>query len=165
VLVSGWWWSGLCTEIPCGVDMERRFSVEAKKFFFSVRVDKADFRLEERRKDFVGYVFVGVQCSVWLVDMIEEVLKSLGKEDFVKSYHEDEKVLMVRGVVIRPVVIWRWPFMQRVVRNVSFGFPRVVEGGDGDSLWESCVSYWCLLKPNLGCRVLLRFHQRGRKWD
>lgn len=84
-------------EIPCGVDMERCFFVEAIKFFFSVRGDKADFRLEERRKGFVGYVFVGVQCFVWLVNMIEEVLKSLGKEDFVKSYHEDEKVLMVRG--------------------------------------------------------------------
>jgi hypothetical protein len=77
--------------------MERRFSVEAKKFFFSVRVDKADFRLEERRKDFVVYVFVGVQCSVWLVDTVEEVLKSPSKEDFVKSYRENEKVLIVRG--------------------------------------------------------------------
>jgi hypothetical protein len=77
--------------------MERCFSVEAKKFFFSVRVDKADFRLEERGKDFIEYVFVGVQCSVWLVDTVEEVLKSPGKEDFVKSYREDEKVLMVCG--------------------------------------------------------------------
>jgi hypothetical protein len=71
--------------------------VETKKIFFSVRVNKADFHLEERRKDFVGYVFVGVLCSIWLADMVEEVLKSLGKEDFVKSYHEDENLLMVRG--------------------------------------------------------------------
>jgi hypothetical protein len=76
--------------------MERHFSVEAKKFFFSVRVDKADFRLEERRKDFVGYVFVGVQCSIWLMDTVEEVQKSPSKEDF-KSDREDEKVLMVHG--------------------------------------------------------------------
>jgi hypothetical protein len=62
-----------------------------------VRFDKADFRLEERRKDFVGYVFVGVQCSVWLADTVEEVLKSPGKEDFIKSYRQDEKVMMVRG--------------------------------------------------------------------
>jgi len=71
--------------------------VEAKKIFFSLRVDKAYFRLEEMRKDFVGFVFVGVQCSVWLVDTVEEVLKSPGKEDFVKSYRVDEKVLMVHG--------------------------------------------------------------------
>jgi hypothetical protein len=50
--------------------MERRFSVEAKKKFFSVHEDKAEFHLEERRKDFVGYVFLGVQCSVWLVDTV-----------------------------------------------------------------------------------------------
>ncbi len=66
--------------------------MEAKKIFFSVRVNKADFHLEQRRKDFVG-----VLCSVWLADMVEELLKSLGKEDFIKSYREDEKVLMVRG--------------------------------------------------------------------
>jgi hypothetical protein len=29
--------------------------------------------LEERRKYFVGFVFLGVQCSVWLVDMVEGV--------------------------------------------------------------------------------------------
>jgi hypothetical protein len=58
--------------------MERCFSVEAQKFFFLVREDKAEFRLEERRKDFVGYVLLGVQCSVWLVDTVEEVMKSPG---------------------------------------------------------------------------------------
>jgi hypothetical protein len=68
-----------------------------KKFFFSVCEDKAEFCLEERRKDFVGCVFLGVQCSVWLVDTVEEVLKSLGIEDFAKSYREVEKVVMVRG--------------------------------------------------------------------
>jgi hypothetical protein len=76
--------------------MERRFSVEVKKFFFSVREDKAEFRLEESRKDFFGCVFLGVQCSVWLVDTIEEV-KSPGIEDFTKPYREVEKVLMVCG--------------------------------------------------------------------
>jgi hypothetical protein len=42
--------AGLSVVSPCGFEMERRFSVEAYKFFFSVRVDTADFRLEERRK-------------------------------------------------------------------------------------------------------------------
>jgi hypothetical protein len=40
---------------------------------------------------------VDVQCSVWLVDTVEEVLKSPSKEDFVKCFREDENVLMVRG--------------------------------------------------------------------
>jgi hypothetical protein len=55
--------------------------------------------------------------------------------------------------------------MQMVVGKVSSGFPTVVEGRDGDGLWESCVTYWCLLKPNLGDRVLLRFQWRGSKWE
>jgi len=60
----GWSWSpagggaGLHAELPCSADMERGFSMEAKKFFFSVQEDKAEFHLEERRKDFVGYFFV-----------------------------------------------------------------------------------------------------------
>jgi hypothetical protein len=52
-----WWWSGVAR----GADMERHFSVEAKKFFFSMREDKAEFCLEERRKDVIGYVLLGVQ--------------------------------------------------------------------------------------------------------
>jgi hypothetical protein len=40
VLVSGWWWS-VHAEISCCADMEWPFSAEAKKFFFSVREDKA----------------------------------------------------------------------------------------------------------------------------
>jgi hypothetical protein len=84
-----------------GVPLWNRKKKKKKKFFFSVQEDKVEFRLEERKKVFVGYVFLGVQCSVWLVDTVEEVLKSLGKEDFVKSYCEVEKVLMSVGVVIR----------------------------------------------------------------
>jgi hypothetical protein len=74
-------------------DMEWRFFVEAKKFFFLVREDKAEFCLEER---FCWVCVLGVQCSVWLVDIVEEVLKSSGIEDFAKCYSEVEKVLMVR---------------------------------------------------------------------
>jgi len=42
-------------------------------------------------------VFLGVKCFVWLVDTVEEMLKSSGVEDFAKSYREVEKVLMVCG--------------------------------------------------------------------
>jgi hypothetical protein len=55
--------------------------------------------------------------------------------------------------------------MQMVVGKVSSGFPTAMEDRDGDVLWESCVTSWCLLKPNLGGRVLLRFHWRGSKWE
>jgi hypothetical protein len=65
-----------------------------------VQEDKAEFRLKERNKVFVGYFFLGVQCSFCLVDTVEEVLKSLIKEDFAKPYCEVEKVLMVRA--------WGW---------------------------------------------------------
>jgi len=78
--------------------MEGRFSVEAKIFFFLVRVDKANFRLEERRKDFVGFVFVGVQWLCLAGGYGWRGLKSPGKEEFVKSYCEDEKVFVVCGV-------------------------------------------------------------------
>lgn len=41
---------------------------------------------------------MGYQGSAWLVDMVEEAIKSLVKEDFVRTYREEVKVLMVRGV-------------------------------------------------------------------
>jgi hypothetical protein len=76
-------------------DMGRRFLVEAKNFFFAVREDRVEVCLEERRKAFVGCVFLGVQGSTWLVDKVEEVLKSPGIEDFAKSFREDERMISV----------------------------------------------------------------------
>jgi hypothetical protein len=78
-------------------DMGLHFSVEAKNFFFAVREDRAEVRLEERRKAFVGCVFLGVQGSTWLVDKVEEVLKSPGIEDFAKCSREDERMISVHG--------------------------------------------------------------------
>lgn len=49
------------------------------------------------RKGFSGFIFLGLQCSAWLMATIEEALKESVKKDFVKSYHEDVKALMVRG--------------------------------------------------------------------
>jgi hypothetical protein len=77
--------------------MERRFSVEAKVFSFSVKIDEFEFRLKERRKEFIGNIFLGIYCSVWFKDTVEEAVKDLGIEDFVKSFRKDVKVLMVRG--------------------------------------------------------------------
>lgn len=52
--------------------------------------------MEERRKDFVGCVLLGIQRAIWLVDTVEEALKSPG-EDFAKSFREAEKMILVRG--------------------------------------------------------------------
>jgi len=77
--------------------MERRFSVEAKALYFSVKADVSEIRLEERRKEFSGFIFLGLQCFVWLLATVEEALKELVKKDFVKSYRKYVKALMVCG--------------------------------------------------------------------
>jgi hypothetical protein len=38
--------------------MERRFSVEAKAFYFSVKANVFEIRLEERRKGFSSFIFL-----------------------------------------------------------------------------------------------------------
>jgi hypothetical protein len=75
--------------------MERRFSIEAKSFRFSSKEGSSLFRLEERRKKFVGYVFVSPQSSSWLIDTVEEAC--LVKENIAKSFREGDKALMVHG--------------------------------------------------------------------
>jgi hypothetical protein len=39
-------------------EMEHRFSVEAKAFYFLVKAEVSEIRLEERRKGFCGYIFL-----------------------------------------------------------------------------------------------------------
>jgi hypothetical protein len=76
--------------------MERCFSVEAKALSFSLKANESELHLEEMRKGFVGNIFLlGIHCSVWLKDAVEEVMKDPEKKDFVKSFCEDAKVLMV----------------------------------------------------------------------
>jgi hypothetical protein len=77
--------------------MERCFSMEAKNFSFSAKADAFELRLEERRKGFCGYLFLGFQCFEWLLAMVEETLKAPMKKDFVSSYRKDAKALMVCG--------------------------------------------------------------------
>jgi hypothetical protein len=77
--------------------MERCFSVEAKGFSFSVKIEASELCLEERRKGFCGFISLGLQCSAWLMAIVEEALKATVKEDFVKYFREDVKALMVRG--------------------------------------------------------------------
>jgi hypothetical protein len=77
--------------------MERSFTVEAKTFCLSAKVGYPNLRLEERRKGFLGYIFASVQCSSWLVEMVEAAIQSQAKEDFAKSYREGDKATMVHG--------------------------------------------------------------------
>ena len=77
--------------------MEQSFLYEAKTFCLSAKVGCPNLCLEERRKGFVGFIFVSIQCSLWLVDMVEEAIQSSVKEDFTKSYREGDKATMVHG--------------------------------------------------------------------
>jgi hypothetical protein len=75
--------------------MKRWFSIEAKSFRFLSKDGSSLFRLEERRKKFVGYIFVSTQCSSWLVDTVKVACQV--KEDLAKSFREGDKPLMVHG--------------------------------------------------------------------
>jgi hypothetical protein len=74
--------------------MEQCFSVEAKRFSFSAKVEVPELRLEERRKGLCGFIFLGLQGSTWLLATTEEALKVSAK-DFVKYFRDDVRVLMV----------------------------------------------------------------------
>jgi hypothetical protein len=52
--------------------MERLFFIEAKSFFFSVKVGEAVVRLGEKRKGFCRCGGSGLQCTVWLVAVVEQ---------------------------------------------------------------------------------------------
>jgi len=69
--------------------------VEAKAFYFSVKAEVTEIHLEERRKGFCGYIFLGLQGSEWLLATVEEALKEPVKKDFVKTFQEDVNVLKV----------------------------------------------------------------------
>lgn len=43
-----------------------------------------------------GVLFLGFQCIAWLVLMVEEMLHNPDVKDFIKSFREDLKVLIVR---------------------------------------------------------------------
>ena len=79
--------------------MEWRFSIEAKSFCLSAKEGCPDLCLEEKRKGFIGVIFVSQPCASWLVDTVEEVSQSQVKVDIAKSYCEGDKALMVHGGV------------------------------------------------------------------
>jgi hypothetical protein len=75
--------------------MERRFCIEAKTFLFWVKDGSSVLRLEEKRNNFLGFIFASIPCSTWLVDTVEAVC--LVEEDIAKSFHEGNEVCMVHG--------------------------------------------------------------------
>ena len=103
------------------VYMERRFAVEVKSFSFSAIAGKTELYLEERRKGFIGSLFLGLQCSNWLADMVEAALLSPRQEDFAKSFRENGKALMVHK---------GWNKSGRFLVATVF-----VEGGRGGGIW------------------------------
>jgi hypothetical protein len=76
--------------------MESRFFVEAKVFSFSVEEGKPKLCVEERRRGFLRSVFLGLRGVDWLLEMLEELLRSSGSEDFFKSIWVESKALTVR---------------------------------------------------------------------
>jgi hypothetical protein len=74
--------------------MERWCCVEAKTFVFTV-VGASAVRLEERRKFFSGLVVLSAQCIGWLASTMEN-LQWFPGEDFIRSFREGSKVLIVR---------------------------------------------------------------------
>jgi hypothetical protein len=76
--------------------MERRFSVEAKSFFFSAKQGSEFLRLEEKRKGYGGFILLGAKCSGWLADMVEEAIEAQRKDDFARSFRDEVRALKVR---------------------------------------------------------------------
>jgi hypothetical protein len=76
--------------------MERRFTVEAKTFSFWAKEGNSVIRLKEKRKGFGGFIFLGIKCSDWLADTVEEALEAQKKEEFARSFRDEVRVLNVR---------------------------------------------------------------------
>jgi hypothetical protein len=76
--------------------MERWCWVEAKSFVFTVVEGASVVRLEERRRNFLGLVLLGAQSVGWLASTMESLLWFPGDKDFVRSFKEGSKVLIVR---------------------------------------------------------------------
>jgi hypothetical protein len=76
--------------------MERRFSVEAKSFFFSAKKGNAVLRLEEKRKGYGGFILLGIKCSGWLADVVEAAIEAQKKDGFARSFRDEMRALKVR---------------------------------------------------------------------
>jgi hypothetical protein len=75
--------------------MERRFLVESKSFVLSVLDGASVLWVKEKRKGFFGEVLLSNQCTAWLASTMEVLLGFPGDKEFVKSFREGAKVLIV----------------------------------------------------------------------
>jgi hypothetical protein len=75
--------------------MENHFFVEAKSSF-SVEIGKLKLQPEERRKGFAGVVSLGPRCEAWLIETVEEVLQSIGAEEFIKTTLDASNVVTIK---------------------------------------------------------------------
>jgi hypothetical protein len=78
--------------------MESWCYVEAKKFLFKVVEGASVVRLEERRRNFSGLILLNIQSLVWLISIVECLLWFPREKDFIRSFEEGSKVLIVRRV-------------------------------------------------------------------
>lgn len=76
--------------------MENRFYVEAKQYVFSMVEGASVARLEERRRKFSGLILLSIQSVDWLYSTVEGVLWCPEDKDYVRSFREGSKVLIVR---------------------------------------------------------------------
>lgn len=74
----------------------RRFFVEAKNFKLLMEDGASILRLEERRRGFSHVAFLGSLCYVWLLSVVEELVRHSGTKDFIKSFREGLKVTIVQ---------------------------------------------------------------------
>jgi hypothetical protein len=125
--------------------MERRFFIEAKSFYFLSKDGSSLFRLEERRKNFVG-IFVSTQGSSWLVDTVDAACQV--KEDIAKSFREGDKALMVHGGANKVERFLEVAVFAEGGRKGSLWLlvTKNAEGGRmdgaGSALRASCVVFW-----------------------
>ncbi len=59
-------------------------------------IGAAKLWLQERRKSYVGAVSSGPRCVAWLIETMEEVLRHIGVEEFVRSTREASNVIIVK---------------------------------------------------------------------
>ena len=128
--------------------MERQFSIEAKAFCFLTKDGSSLFQLEERRKNFVGYIFVSTQCSSWLVDMVEAACQV--KEDIAKSFCEGDKALMVHGGANKA---GRFLKVAVFMEGGHKGGIWLLEGRDGWGWWRFAGELLLLLAPDDGLEL------------
>jgi hypothetical protein len=130
--------------------MERRFSVEAKTFSFSAQSGRSDIRLEEKRKGFRGFIFLGIKCSEWLVVAMEEALETQRKEEFARFFRDEVRVVKIRmgsnkaGYFLETAVF---------VEGARKGTIRLPEGRGGWG-WQRFVNELRLLNAQLSVKAL-----------